>query len=148
MLFLPKAAASASELLSSVLLRFLLRLGGTNETAINIDGFQQALTWIFAALEALKKGGKGTHVQESSPLSSAAKLAKSLTHDLEFPGLKRKHSVGSSPDSTSGKGAETAEYYQVPLRINKNILCFLFFSLFKLAQNGSVGTVGELLLVG
>jgi hypothetical protein len=50
-------------------------------------------------------------VQESSS-SSAAKLAKSLTHDLEFPGLKRKHSVGS-PDSTSGKGAETAEYYQV-----------------------------------
>jgi hypothetical protein len=89
----------------------LLRLGGTNETAINIDGFQQALTWIFDALETLKNGGNGTHVQESS-LSSAAKLAKSLTHDLEFPGLKRKHSVGS-PDSTSGKGAETAEYYQV-----------------------------------
>jgi hypothetical protein len=91
----------------------LLRLGGTNETAINIVGFQQALTWIFTALETLKNGGKETHVQESSSLSSAAKLAKSLTHDLEFPGLKRKHSVGS-PDSTSGKGAETAEYYQVP----------------------------------
>ncbi len=112
----------------------MLRLGGTNETAINIDGFQQALTWIFAALKTLKKGGKETHVQEESSFSSAAKLAKSLTHDLEFPGLKRKHSVGSSPDSTSGKGAETAEYYQVPSRRRMNSFFYFIFSLFNLAR--------------
>ena len=42
-------------------------------------------------------------------------MAKSLTHDLEFPGLKRKHSV-TSPENRSGKGGETfAEYFQVPV---------------------------------
>jgi hypothetical protein len=95
--------------------RFLLRLGGTNENAVNIAGFQQALAWIFAALVRLKCGDKNaTTAQGETHYTAAARLAKSLTHDLEFPGLKRKHSVTASPEkSKAAKGAETAEYYQV-----------------------------------
>ena len=97
------------------LLRFLLRLGGTIENAVNVQGFQQALTWIFAALETLKRdaSARGETTAKAGTSAAAVKLAKSLTHDLAFPGLKRKHSVTSSPTSTSATGAETAEYYQV-----------------------------------
>jgi hypothetical protein len=114
-------------------IRFLLRLGGTNENAVNVAGFQQALAWIFAALVRLKSGGDASSATAAAATpgtntsAAASRLAKSLTHDLEFPGLKRKHSVTASPgkSNTVVKGAETAEYYQVS--VHPDIFCLGIF---------------------